>query len=289
MGAIAKAKQETAVAAPNKGMTFGDLVKRATPQFQSVMPEGFKAERLTQMAISAYNQTPKLAECEVSSILSCCLRAASLGLEPSAVDGLGRAYILPYSNHGRMQAQFILGKNGMIELVQRSGQVKSIRTQCVYEGDEFDYWEDEDGVHMNYRPNLTADHSDKNLKLVYVSAHLKDGGFAFLAMSKDECDAVKARSKAANASFSPWKSDYAAMCEKTVLRRAFNRGILPRSVTLAQALNSDETTPDPIQVDGFEVFAEPEVEETTQEAVNNSAVQATPVVNVNTETGEVIE
>ena len=140
MGAITKAQQEIQQGKP---ATFADLVKKVSPQFQAVMPKGFKAERLAQMAISAYNQTPKLAECSVPSILSCCLRCASLGLEPSAVDGMGRAYILPYKNRktGAMEAQFILGKNGMVELVQRSQLVKSLRTQCVYEGDEFDYWE----------------------------------------------------------------------------------------------------------------------------------------------------
>lgn len=282
MGAIAKAT-ETGMA-PRRSMTFGDLVKKASPQFQSVMPKGFKAERLTQMAISAYNQTPKLAECDVSSILSCCLRCASLGLEPSAVDGLGRAYVLPYRNGKthRMEAQFILGKNGMIELVQRSGLVKTIRTQCVYEGDEFDYWEDEAGVHMSYRPNLDAPHGDKDLRLVYVSAHLKDGGFAFLAMSRSEVDAVRARSKAGASSFSPWATDYAAMAEKTVLRRAFNRGILPRSVELATAFGADETTPDVIDAEGMEIFkhvddSDVEVEETEE------------VVSVNPETGEVLD
>lgn len=252
MGAIAKA-QENQVAKKG-GATFADLVHKVSPQFQAVMPKGFKAERLAQMAISAYNQTPKLAECSVPSILSCCLRCASLGLEPSAVDGLGRAYILPYNNRktGTVEAQFILGKNGMVELVQRSGKVNTLRTQCVYEGDEFDYWEDETGVHFSYRPSLDADHGKEHLRLAYVSANLKDGGLVFLAMSKKEIEQVKARSKAANSG--PWVTDYEAMAEKTVLRRAFNRGMLPRSVELSQAVAGDEG-PVVIDEDGYQVFA----------------------------------
>lgn len=252
MGAIAKAQQEIQQGKPS---TFADLVHKVSPQFQSVMPKGFKAERLAQMAISAYNQTPKLAECSMPSILSCCLRCASLGLEPSAVDGLGRAYILPYFNRktGATEAQFILGKNGMVELVQRSGKVNTLRTQCVYEGDEFDYWEDETGVHFSYRPSLDADHGKEHLKLVYVSASLKDGGLVFLAMSKKEIEQVKGRSKAANSG--PWVTDYEAMAEKTVLRRAFNRGMLPRSVELSQAVSSDEA-PVVLDEDGYQVFGQ---------------------------------
>ncbi len=261
MGAIAKAQQES-ISKP--ASSFADLVHKVSPQFQSVMPKGFKAERLAQMAISAYNQTPKLAECSVPSILSCCLRCASLGLEPSAVDGLGRAYILPYNNRktGKVEAQFILGKNGMVELVQRSGKVNTLRTQCVYDGDDFDYWEDEAGVHFSYRPNLDADHGKEHLRLVYVSATMKDGGLAFLAMSRKEIEKVRERSKASGTG--PWVTDYEAMAEKTVLRRAFNRGVLPRSVELSQAVSSDETT---VSVDGgdYQLFAPSEEEPVTVE------------------------
>lgn len=277
MGAIAKASQNQ-IQTQQGGGSFADLVRACSPQLQSVMPKGFKAERLAQMAIAAYKTTPKLSDCSTASILSCCLQCATLGLEPSAVDGLGRAYILPYNNRktGRMEAQFMLGKNGMIELVQRSGMVSSIRTQCVYEGDEFDYHEDETGVHFNYKPDLSAEHGEKNFKLVYLTAHLKDGGFVFLAMSKKEVKAIEGRSKAS--SFGPWKTDWEAMAEKTVLRRAFNRGMLPRSVEVAQGIAQDESTPVILDEDGYQLFGQ---------SGDGIQVEAVPE-GVDPETGEVL-
>lgn len=277
MGDISKASGELAT---GKKDTFKDYMQRLAPTFQSVMPKGFTSERLVQMAISARNQTPKLAECDMSSFLSCCLRCASLGLEPSAVDGLGNAYILPYKEKGgKMLAQFQLGKNGMLELVKRSGLVSTIRTQCVYEGDDFDYYEDEGGLHFHYRPNLEAHHGEANLKLVYLSAHMKDGGSVFLAMSKNEVDAIKARSKAQ--SFGPWKTDYEAMAEKTVIRRAFNRGLLPRSVEVAKAVSQDETTPEVYTEDGQRIFG-------YEDTADDAEVIEVPD-NVNPETGEVVD
>lgn len=253
MGAISKASQEMQQASEHR--TFDKYMEKLAPTFAKVMPKGFTPERLVQMAISARNQTPKLAECDMSSFLSCCLRCASLGLEPSAVDGLGNAYILPYKDKsGKMLAQFQLGKNGMLELVQRSGKVSSIRTQCVFEGDDFDYYEDEGGLHFHYRPNLEAPHTEQTFKLVYLSARLKDGGSVFLAMSKVEVDQIKARSKASG--FGPWKTDYLAMAEKTVIRRAFNRGMLPRSVEVAKAVQQDESTPVILDEEGYQVFGE---------------------------------
>lgn len=277
MGDISKASGELA---NGKKDSFKDYMQKLAPTFQSVMPKGFTSERLVQMAISARNQTPKLAECDMSSFLSCCLRCASLGLEPSAVDGLGNAYILPYKDKsGKMLAQFQLGKNGMLELVKRSGLVSTIRTQCVYEGDDFDYYEDEGGLHFHYRPNLEAPHGEANLKLVYLSAHMKDGASVFLAMSKNEVDAIKARSKAQ--SFGPWKTDYEAMAEKTVIRRAFNRGLLPRSVEVARVVSQDETTPEIFDEDGQRIFG-------YEEVADEAEVVEVPE-NVNPETGEVVD
>ena len=275
MGAITQAKQEIKQS-QQQDNSFAGLIKRCAPQLQAVMPKGFTPERLTQLAIATYKQIPDLRECSVQSMLSCCLKCAEIGLEPN--DIMGNAYILPYNNRktGRKEAQFILGKNGMLELVRRSGQVKTVRTQCVYEGDDFDYWEDETGVHFSFKPNLDADHSAKKLKLVYLSCHLKDGGFVFLQMSKKEVDEVKDRSKASK--FGPWSSDYAAMAEKTVIRRAFNRGLLPRSVEVAKAVTDDESTPVILDEDGTRIFDDPLAPEPTEVPAN-----------VDAETGEIIE
>lgn len=275
MGAITQAKQEIKQS-QQQDNSFAGLIKRCAPQLQAVMPKGFTPERLTQLAIATYKQIPDLKECSVQSMLSCCLKCAEIGLEPN--DIMGNAYILPYNNRktGRKEAQFILGKNGMLELVRRSGQVKTVRTQCVYEGDDFEYWEDETGVHFSFKPNLDADHSAKNLKLVYLSCHLKDGGFVFLQMSKKEVDEVKDCSKASK--FGPWVSDYAAMAEKTVIRRAFNRGLLPRSVEVAKVVTDDESTPVILDEDGTRIFDDPLAPEPTEVPAN-----------VDAETGEIIE
>lgn len=275
MGAITQAKQEIKQS-QQQDNSFAGLIKRCAPQLQAVMPKGFTPERLTQLAIATYKQIPDLKECSVQSMLSCCLKCAEIGLEPN--DIMGNAYILPYNNRktGRKEAQFILGKNGMLELVRRSGQVKTVRTQCVYDGDDFEYWEDETGVHFSFKPNLEADHSAKNLKLVYLSCHLKDGGFVFLQMSKKEVDEVKDRSKASK--FGPWVSDYAAMAEKTVIRRAFNRGLLPRSVEVAKVVTDDESTPVILDEDGTRIFDDPLAPEPTEVPAN-----------VDAETGEIIE
>ena len=240
MGQLAQATrgQSLQKAAPADGIQR--MLSHAWPRIAAVMPKHMSSERLYQLAISTINQTPKLAECDSASLLSCVMKCSALGLEPSAVDGLGRAYILPFRNHGRMQATFILGYKGIIDLARRSGQLRSIHAQAVYQGDTFEYWEDEGGQHLKYRPNLSVERRPETMTDVYMTAKLSDGGFVFEHMTKAEVDAIRKRSKSPNNG--PWVTDYEAMALKTVIRRSAR--YLPMSTEAQQAIAADETTPD---------------------------------------------
>lgn len=67
-------------------------------------------ERFMRMALSAINNTPKLAECTQISFLAALMNAAQLGLEPNTP--LGQAYLIPYNNKGTMECQFQIGYKG---------------------------------------------------------------------------------------------------------------------------------------------------------------------------------
>jgi recombination protein RecT len=116
MGQLAKQAQDIklAQAKPQKGLQ--EVIKSQWGKIEAVMPKHMSSERLFQLTISAINHEPKLMQADVATLLSCVMKCSALGLEPSAVDGLGRAYILPFRNKGKMTAQFILGYKGMIEL-----------------------------------------------------------------------------------------------------------------------------------------------------------------------------
>jgi len=225
---------------PSSGIQ--QLLQDNWEQIRSIMPRHMSSERLFQISLSAINHTPELMEATPETLLSCVMKCAALGLEPSAVDGLGRAYILPYRNRkaGIVEAQFILGYKGIIDLARRSGEIKSIHAQAVYQGDEFDCWEDEAGQHFTFRPGRDNPHTPENLTDVYVCAQLKDGGMVFERMTKAEVDAIRGRSRASQKG--PWVTDYEAMSLKTVIRRSAR--YLPMSVQAQEAVASDEQTPD---------------------------------------------
>ena len=283
MGQIAKAAQVQTLqkAAPQDGIQR--MLQHAWPRIAAVMPKHMSSERLYQLAVSTINQTPKLAECDSASLLSCVMKCSALGLEPSAVDGLGRAYILPFRNHSRMQATFIIGYKGLIDLARRSGQLVSIHAQAVYKGDEFDFWEDEDGQHFKFRPNRDAEHKPENLTDVYVSANLVNGGKVFEHMTKAEVDAIRKRSKSANNG--PWVTDYEAMALKTVIRRSAR--YLPMSTETQEAVAADETTPDYSGILN-PIIEQPAPVEVAPLAAQDAEIQADVApVGVDPETGEI--
>lgn len=217
------------------GTTIADVLRRQWGRIEAVMPKHMSSERLFQIAVSTVNHDPKLAECDIATLCSCVMKCSALGLEPSSVDGLGRAYILPFRNKGKMEATFILGYKGMIDLARRSGEVKDISARAVYEGDDFEYsFGLNEALHHVPKAKLRT---PENLTHVYMVCNFKDGGHYMDVMTKDEIESVRARSKAKDAG--PWKTDYEAMAKKSVIRRAFP--YLPVSVEAQSAASADES------------------------------------------------
>lgn len=239
--------------------TLKDVIEDNWQRIAAVAPRHLNPDRLLQIAISTINTTPKLAEASPASLLSCLMRCSALGLEPSAVDGLGMAYILPFYNSKtrRTEATFILGYKGMVELARRSGDLIDIYAYPVYKGDEFEvtFGLSRDIKHV---PTDKSPKTAENLTHVYMVARFKDGGYHFEVMTKDEVDAIRKRSKAADRG--PWVSDYVAMALKTVVRKGFK--YLPVSVEARTAAETDETT------GGFENVFTPDIIPMPEEAAD---------------------
>lgn len=237
MGKIAQAarSQESQIEKRRPNDVFADNIKRQWPKIMAVAPKSLTSDRLFQMTISAVNREPKLMQCDFATVLSCVMKCSALGLEPSAVDGLGRAYILPFRNKGRMEATFVLGYKGMLELARRSGEIQSVSARAVYEGDEFEY---EFGLDERCRhvPGGGPKTPDK-LTHVYAVAKFVNGGHYLEVMTRSDIDAVRKTSKAKDSG--PWASDFEAMARKSAVRRAFP--YLPVSIEAQDAAASDET------------------------------------------------
>lgn len=256
--------------------TFKGMLEKAKDSIAAVLPKHLTPERIMKIATVAVSRTPALMECTPASIVQSVVISSQLGLE--AGGPLGHAYLVPYRNNktGKMEAQFIPGYRGLIDLARRSGQVLSIEAHCVYEKDEWEYANTHEGTKLRHVPFWDGDRGV--LRRVYAIARLKETPVPQIeVMSKSDVDKIRAKSKAKDSG--PWVTDYDEMARKTVVRRIVK--YLPMSVELTSALTIEERaesgTPSYSDLD-FEaaVVLEDDTPEPTRTEQLKNAIPAAP-------------
>lgn len=235
----------TGVQRQEQQKTLQGEIQRMESQFQMAMPKGQEATRLIRDALTCLRQTPKLQECTQSTIMGALMTCAQLGLRPGV---LGHAYLLPFWNSnaprpdgrgkGVMQAQLVLGYQGLIELAYRSGLVESIAARTVYSNDEFmvEYGSDPKWIH---RPALGGSRGEP--VLFYAEAKMRGGGYVFTdPMTVADMEAYRDKHATAQKNgrvFGPWVEHFEGMAHKTMVRKLMK--MLPKSTEVAQAITHD--------------------------------------------------
>lgn len=228
--AIKKAAQNTQEAKRQDNSIKG-LIKRMEPQIAKALPKTLEPERFTRIVLTAISSNPKLQECTPQSFLGAMMQSAQLGLEPNTP--LGQSYLIPYKNHGVMEASFQLGYQGLLTLAYRTGEYKDIYAHAVHENDVFEY-------ELGMEPKLVHKPAmvDRGKTIAYYAVyHLKNGGYGMAVMSYD--DMVKHRNQYSKASSgsSPWATSFDSMALKTVLKKVLKYA--PKAIELAEADASD--------------------------------------------------
>ena len=213
-GIIQKQAENKAVAQPTNNKTLRDLVTVMQGEIAKALPKVITPDRFTRIALSAISNNPKLEECTKLSFLGALMNSAQLGLEPNTP--LGQAYLIPYYNgkNKRYECQFQIGYKGLLDLAYRSGEIATIQAHIVFENDSFEYELGIDPV-LKHKP---APSNRGNMTYAYAMFQLKNGGKAFVVMSKDDIIAHgKKYSKTYGAG--PWQTDFESMAKKTVLKQ----------------------------------------------------------------------
>jgi recombination protein RecT len=215
--------------------TIRGLLDAQKVQIARALPKHLDADKFARIVLTEVNRTPKLAECTAPSLLGAVMLAAQLGLEPGP---LGHCYLVPYKNKGVPEVQFQLGYKGIIDLARRSGDLVSIVGRAVRPGDhfEFEYGLDEKLVH---RP--AGDNEDATPTHFYAVAKFKDGGHAFVVLTRGQVEGYRLRSQSQKKGVPPsgaWGTDYEAMAIKTAVRRL--APFLPLTIEAARGVEADD-------------------------------------------------
>lgn len=244
-GTIAK-NSANKVNKTTKNPTIKDYIAQMQGEIQKALPKVMTPERFTRIALSAVSNNPQLGECTPRSFLAAMMNAAQLGLEPNTP--LGQAYLIPYKNKGILECQFQIGYKGLIDLAYRSGDVKMIMAQTVYEKDEFEF-------EFGLEPRLKHVPTKKDRgepTWFYAVFKLVNGGEGFEVMSvEDVRKHAQKYSQAYNSSFSPWKKNFEEMAKKTVIKKVLKYA--PMKTDFLRAVTEDETIKHDIDFDMSQV------------------------------------
>lgn len=204
-------------------------------QVSRVLPKHCSPERMARVALTALTRTPDLAKCDQASFFRCMMDLSQWGLEP---DGR-HAHLIPFRNNKRgiTECQLIVDYKGLIALAYRSGSVKSIHADVIYEGDIFKFSLGQVESHEPWAWRQDLDRPDKRgeLRGAYCIVSMKDDVTKCEVMSIDDIKAIRGRSRAGSSG--PWKTDFNEMAKKTVFRRCTKW--LPLSAEIMDAFDRD--------------------------------------------------
>lgn len=189
---------------------IGELLLSMKSRIAQALPKHLSPERIIQMAATTISRNPKIASCSTSSLCGAVMQASILGFPP--VEALGYCYFVPY---GR-EVQFQIGYKGLLELARRSGKIRNIYAEVVYEGDDFDY---SLGLApaLRHKPTLQG---RGGLLLAYAVCHFMEGGYNFVVLTREEIEKLRQRSPMQKAVPSgAWATDYEAMAKAKALKQ----------------------------------------------------------------------
>ena len=253
----------------NTGMSLGELMHSpaVVGKLNEVWSSPQMANSFMSSVISVANGNPQLRKAQPMSIIGAAMVAATMQLQ--VIPTLGQAYLIPYGS----QCQLQVGYLGILQLCQRSGQFKKILAAPVHEGehisgDEFD---------EDYVFDKKQKKSDKVIG--YMAKFELLNGFTKVAYW--DIDKVKAHAQKFSQAFragynSPWKSDFDAMAQKTVLKSILK--FAPKSVEMQRAITFDQsvvnTNVSDVQDLDIDAFAPEYVDNLESEKKENLAAKA---------------
>lgn len=207
------------------------MITKRKGELAKMLPEHIKPETFERAAFNAIMRNPELNQCDPTSVYDSLMRCAQDGLIPDNRE----AAIVVYGGRDGKKAQYQPMIDGVLKRVRQSGIVENISAKAVFENDEFEYWFDEHGEHIKYKPTFGE---KGNFLLAFAYAKLKGGEMVVEVMPKDEIDRVRKASKTGSSQYSPWAQWYDRMAVKSVYHRLARR--LPSNSEVTQMVEAIE-------------------------------------------------
>ena len=201
---------------------------------------GSKKDSFVNNITAMVGNSASLQKCEPFTLIYAAMKATALGLPLD--QNLGFVHVIPYQvgSTGKYEAQLQFGYKAYAQLAVRSKEVERINVSDVREGE------------LKGRDRRTGDiifdwiddntEREKKPVIGYIGyVRLKSGYEKEIYRSVEE---LKAHAMKYSQTFKKgggvWKDNFNAMCEKTIIKMLLNKGDIPLSIEMADALAYDQ-------------------------------------------------
>lgn len=270
---------------------FNAQIRGANAQAYLVDVLGEKKEAFVTSLVSVVANDANLQKCNPMSVVYAAMKSVPLGLPIE--QNLGFSAVIPYGEN----ASFQIMRNGWMDLLMRTGEVKFIANEVVHEGElvkknKFtgEYIFDED--------------AKKSDKIIGYMAYVKlTGGFektVFWTVEEVKAHALRF-SQTYKKGYGVWKDNFDAMALKTVLKHLIVK-YCPKSAEIKKAIRDDQSVTNKDNVSTYADNPSSGIDEQGEQKSTSAkdkaeaikaqveavkARQSTRPEPVNTETGEV--
>lgn len=192
---------------------FDELLGKRSPQFVSSVVGLMNADSALK---EAFHDAPV-------TIIQSALQAASFDLPINPA--LGYAYIVPFrngKNDGKMEAHFIMGYKGMLQLALRTGVYKKINVVDVHTGELKNYDRLREDIELEFIED--EDEREKLPVIGYVGFfQMINGMEKLIYMSVKQLEAHEKKYRQGKYMSKGWRDNPDAMMRKTMLRQLIGK------------------------------------------------------------------
>jgi recombination protein RecT len=216
---------QEALDAPSIKKRLNDVLGQRAPQFASSL-------------ITLVNQNRMLSEAEPYTIIGAAMQAAALDLPIN--QNLGFAYVVPYRNKDRVEAQFQLGYKGFIQLAMRSGQFLKLTDFIVPCGCAKSYNPITGELVVDFDLEQEGPPDGYGFHFELTNGFTKT---AYWPMKKVIDHANRFSQSYTKGKSSPWQTDFDTMALKTVIKNTLAK-YAPLSVEMMKGIETDQAVID---------------------------------------------
>lgn len=228
---------------------FGKSIRAPSMQAQlkAALPGGMSIDRFTTTTQVAINHNIDLLQADRQSLYNSIIRCAQEGLLPDGVEAVLNIYSVNTARKGEAakyvnKVQYMRMVGGLIKQFEKAG-IKAYAVS-VYEADDIQIWNDNDGQHVIHKPCAFG----KRGAMIgaFAAGKTPNGSQIVEHMNLDDIEKVRAQSRSADGERSPWRVWYDRMSQKSCLHRLRKRvAVVDEEASAALSVLDKEFEPEP--------------------------------------------